>query len=338
MITIEASNINVGGSFSLLKDIATYCNETNRKTRIYIIYDTVYKGLLDLNLNNVELIKTNIVKTIYRYCIPFRKNVLYFCSLPPLSTNRNALLYFHAEYYATKPFDNTRDLSLIEKIHKVVYYPWIKFCARNCRKVLCQTEHIKKLLQQTYNIHAEIRPFFRHIEARDGLKYEDREYDFIYPALTSKHKNHLLLLDAIEEECKSKKFKFILTIPETAVEILKRIDEINSKYPDTIVNWGILPHDKILSLLQRTKWLFFPSLMESLGIPLIEAQRSGAKVASSNLDYSKASISNPVLFEPADKLSMVKVMDDILIHKYDNIKQDVIIKDSKDYILNCLDC
>ena len=137
MITIEASNINVGGSFSLLKDVATYCNETNRKTRIYLIYDTVYEGLLDLKLNNVELVKTNIVKTFIRYCIPFRKNVLYFCSLPPLSPNRNALLYFHAEYYATKPFNNTKDLSLIEKIHKVVYYTCINFCSKNSIKILC---------------------------------------------------------------------------------------------------------------------------------------------------------------------------------------------------------
>lgn len=335
MVIIEASNINFGGSFSLLKDLLHYCNVTHTHAIVYITYDAIFRELVALRYENITLIKTSNFKTILRYLQRGRENVLYFCSLPPFVKNKNSYVYFHSEYYATKPFSGISALAKGEIIRKLLYFPWIKLCKRNCDVFYCQTKHIHKLLSLTYGIDAEVRPFYKDIKLPSIIPIKNRKYDFIYPALASKHKNHLLLLQSIEAARKECEFSFILTIPATNT-LVSIIDSINKKFPNTILNWGLLPHDQVLNLMAQTKCLFFPSTMESLGIPLIEAQRCGALVAASNFEYAQTSVSNAILFDPYSIESMKSTIVEILNRKYDNIKQSILIEDSKKYIIDKL--
>ena len=65
------------------------------------------------------------------------------------------------------------------------------------------------------------------------------------------------------------------------------ITRINSLYDfHPVVNLGKISHDEVFEIYGRSKALLFPSLKESLGLPLIEANQLGLKVLVSNLPFA----------------------------------------------------
>lgn len=50
---------------------------------------------------------------------------------------------------------------------------------------------------------------------------------------------------------------------------------------------GVMPHEKLLEYYKSSKGLLFPSSIESLGLPLLEAARFGLPIIASDLDYVK---------------------------------------------------
>ncbi len=335
MITIEASNINVGGSLNLLKDLAEYVNKHNVSTIVYVSYDEVYKQMNSLNLNCVELVKTNLFSTLLRY-MKKRRNVLFFCSLPPFVSNDNSYVYFHAEYYADALFEGGGALTCYERIKKIAYYFILFFFNKNCSAFFCQTERIREKLNRTYGIEAEVRPFFKRINIDYSLFGCDKKYDFIYPALCSKHKNHINLLRAVKSARRNANFNILLTIPNTAKDILELVDDINNSYPETIVNIGVVNQSVIRDCYCKSKYLIFPSLMESLGLPLLEAVDFNLIVLAADREYVFSAIDNPVVFDPESVDSIASCMQNALNGLYDNTNQKALLKDSKEYIVQCL--
>ena len=335
MITIEASNINVGGSLNLLKDLADYLSRHNIPARIFVSYYEVYKQMCDLDLKGIVLIKTNIWSTILRY-LKNRSRVLYFCSLPPFVRNNNSYVYFHAEYYADPLFEGLSQLSYYERIKKFFYYFILYWFNDNCSLFFCQTERIKKKLERTYGIKAEVRPFFKDLCQEYIGETNEKVIDFIYPALCSKHKNHINLLRAIKKIRPNIRFNIVLTIPDNAKDILEIVDSINKSYPNTIINIGVVSHSVIGDYYRKSKFLIFPSMMESLGLPLLEAIAFDLKVLASDKDYVHSAVDNPIVFNPESVDSIGYCMIEALAGKYDNINQSAKLIDSKEYILKCL--
>lgn len=336
MITIEASNINVGGSLNLLIDFVGYVNDLKIPARVYVAYDEVFLQLSNKNLESVDIVKTDLFHTLLRYMETGRKNVLYFCSLPPFVRNMNSYVYFHTEYYANPLLKGYSLLSISEKIKKIVYYFILKFFHNNCNLFFCQTKGIKEKLCKTYGIHAEVMPFFNKINVANNGMESRKEFDFIFPALCSKHKNHMKLLEAIKLARKKCRFNVVLTISESAKEILNVIDGINQDYPLTIINIGVVPHSIIYDYYRRTKFLIFPSTMESLGLPLLEAVAHNEKVLVSDRDYAYSAIENPITFDPDRVESISLCICKAMNGDYDNIIQKIILKDSKQSIISCL--
>ena len=66
------------------------------------------------------------------------------------------------------------------------------------------------------------------------------------------------------------------------------ITRINSLYDfHPVVNLGKISHDEVFEIYGRSKALLFPSLKESLGLPLIEANQLGLKVLVSKDVYKR---------------------------------------------------
>ena len=54
-----------------------------------------------------------------------------------------------------------------------------------------------------------------------------------------------------------------------------------------IIFQGKIPHEKLLEMYQSSVGLLFPSTIETLGLPLIEAARFGLPIIASDMDYAK---------------------------------------------------
>ena len=75
-------------------------------------------------------------------------------------------------------------------------------------------------------------------------------------------------------------------------DIQKLTDEKN------IMNLGKINRNFVNYLLKNSNFLVFPSLIESLGIPLLEAKYSKLKIISSNIDVI-SEVSDPLIkFNP----------------------------------------
>ena len=103
--------------------------------------------------------------------------------------------------------------------------------------------------------------------------------NLFYPAAGYTHKNHALLkqMDATREA--SLRAEMIVTLSEAEQEALR--------LPQSWVrNVGRLDYVACMAAYQETDALFFPSLLESYGLPLVEAMTLGLPVVCSDLAYA----------------------------------------------------
>jgi glycosyltransferase involved in cell wall biosynthesis len=82
-------------------------------------------------------------------------------------------------------------------------------------------------------------------------------------------------------------------------------------------------------------YLIFPSIMESFGLPLIEAAESGMKVLASNLPYVYDVIIPSLTFGPLDKISIADAVSKALSTNLPFPK--VVTKNEVDKLIELLD-
>ena len=106
---------------------------------------------------------------------------------------------------------------------------------------------------------------------------------FFFPASFYQYKNHMKLLEAFNLLYKksSISFKLLLTID---MNDLKNINNLKLNKP-CFIFLGKLNYSNVINIYQYIDYLVFPSLKESYGLPLIEANINNIKIIASDLDY-----------------------------------------------------
>ena len=297
---IEASQIKFGGGKVLLFDLLDYLYKTNQNAKVWIESKIIYKEIQQKYNSYFDLQHTTQLATLFRY-MKRRENVLFFCSIPPLVKCTNHL--------------------------------WIFIFKGNCNSWGCQIKDIADRLERVYNLQPLLLPFY----SLPVIQIAEKKFDFCYVSYPYPHKNHETLLDGIDKLAQKRFFTIALTIPkeEQFSGLLDRIDEINKKHHHKIIsNVGFIDRNEVFKLYCMSRFLIFPSTLETLGIPLIEAYHCGLKVLSSDLDFSYASIGNVVTFDPSNENSISKIMENALNGLYDDIKQDALIPNRIEEIIS----
>ena len=75
-------------------------------------------------------------------------------------------------------------------------------------------------------------------------------------------------------------------------------DYQNNNVP--IINHGVLDKSEVTNLYLSSEYLIYPSLLESFGLPLIEAIICDCKVLASNRAYVKEICEPSLIFDPLD--------------------------------------
>jgi len=71
---------------------------------------------------------------------------------------------------------------------------------------------------------------------------------------------------------------------------------------------GFLPHQELLLLYSSTRYLIYPSLYESFGIPLLEAKQAGLYIVAAELDYVRDSVNPDQSFDPNSAVSIARAI------------------------------
>jgi len=133
---------------------------------------------------------------------------------------------------------------------------------------------------------------------------------YLYPADFQYHKNHFNLIRAwglFPEDINQP--KLFLTLDEDDFDSVMKTSGIDiRRYGNVIINLGALDHDKVIDLYAGGCALIFPSLLESFGIPLIEADRLNAPIVASELDFVRDVCIPAETFDPLSPLSIMRAV------------------------------
>ena len=229
--------------------------------------------------------------------------VLCFHGLPPLLPNRGRVSVFQ---------QNRIHLGLI---------PLSQYAPRTALRLACERtvarlfrHRVAEYIVQTPSMARALtrwhggQPAVRIVPFADAIVAPQRappEWDFVYVADGEAHKNHRRLLQAwalLAEQ--GLRPRLALTLGPRDAALAGELPALRQRCGAEVHNLGQLGHDQALALLASSRALIFPSLGESFGLPLIEAQQLGLPIVAAELDYVR-DVCTPV--QSFDALSPVSI-------------------------------
>ena len=295
MILIDAIYINSFGGKTILE---AFINS-------FVYYKIDYHFVLDnrLELNCINKLKPNSFSFInashknrrqfYLDNINKYSSILCMSNIPPpIKTKIKTLIYFHNRLLID-PFKH--EIKSQHKILNFIKFQYIRFYNQKDYIWIVQTPLMKKLLKNALRIdHSHIHeyPFFK-IDLDKSILKKSRN-SFVYISSDVTHKNHKRLLNAFIKAAK---------ITDKNIELNLSINKskfIKYNFPGNLKLkfHGTLSKDSVKELYKTNEFAIYPSLVESFGLPLIEAVNYDCKLIASDLPYVHSVVKPSFVFKP----------------------------------------
>jgi glycosyltransferase involved in cell wall biosynthesis len=315
MLVIHAPNVHQGGGRTLLLALLDAANQEH------------CLAVVDQRLNCPNKFVPMIVhrtKTSLRgrLCAEWRLHrlarrgdtVLCFGNLPPLFPNRACVVLFVQNIYVLSDVD-TSGFPLQSRLRILLERFWVRTLHRQASKIIVQTDSVRRAVERVLKRPADVLPFVADPTGytRTAARHRDGRqaaFDFIYVASGDPHKNHANLLEAWVILAHEGHFPSLcLTIDNRQTpELALRIMAVRDKYQLHIENRicsAILDTGK---LYQQADALIYPSMLESLGLPLIEAASIGLPILASEKDFVRDVVDPVESFDPVSPLSIARAV------------------------------
>lgn len=182
-------------------------------------------------------------------------------------------------------------------LYKRVYPLFVRTSIGRKTQVVVQTPYIKQRFSRFYHFDQKrihiLFPDVKYIDRSQVAPYDYPDANlshFFYPATGWVFKNHRLLLEALDLFRQRYpalfplvRFHFSLTA-RSAPAVAAMVQELGLE--DVVLLEGMVSHEVSLQKFAACKALLFPSRMETLGLPLLEAAALGLPVLAANLEYA----------------------------------------------------
>jgi len=231
--------------------------------------------------------------------------VLCMGNLPPLMRCAGKVVVFLQNRYLVDnlPLDG---IPLRVRLRIAIERLWLRLRLRQDMRVVVQTPSMQAAAQNALGILPKLLPFFAYtIPVLSSRSVSTA--GFIYPATADKHKNHLNLLMAWKLLHDSSVCEQLHLTVEDNVEVLKLISNLQ-KAGVSIVNHGHLDPERLSDLYGSCTALIYPSYLESLGLPLLEAGAMGLPVIASEMDFVRDVIVPAETFDPHSAVSIARAV------------------------------
>ena len=329
MLKIFAQNVRGGGGVPLLNYIIEELDKREIQTDIH--HDTSFHATKTKYIKCYEY-KHGFSKILS--FLPRGKNTLFFGNLPPLRKFQNSYVFFHNPYISL-PYDELlkqRPKLLIKYFLQRLY---IRYFGKNVSGFICQTSEIQNQVEKIVTVPVYVLPIFEDIKTLKLTSFSP-SLDLFYPAYPHTHKNHVNLYKALKVlETRNISLTIGLTLPPNVEALLQMFSEFDTSKYITICNYGIIPKIDVLSILQSARALIFPSLRETLGLPLIEAAQLGKPIIAPHLSYIDQIVEPSLRFDPENHRSIAKAIEQFITQK--NVKPAKLkIQDETSQLINLL--
>lgn len=319
-----AATENSGGGYTILADFIdeVVLSKAENIEWIFLVGDSSYKKK-HVNDKKVKFIVKEEIKRswIKRLIFEFltgnkfinKLNPDIYISLqntPTRGVKAKQLVYFHQII----PFQETIKFNFFKKkerlfwiyqhLGKLIYITLFRLTNAT---IIVQSEWLKKILQiNLENKILVVSPIIKLPSNISKNSFALMKNKFFFPASNFKYKNHKIILDAIDvlKERRIEDFEVIFTLD-------KSVERENSE----IVNYiGNVSRKKVLEMLQSSI-LIFPSVLESYGLPLLEAKLIGSYILAPKLEYAKETLNgyrNVSYFDPFNSIELANIMERLI--------------------------
>jgi len=304
MILIDALFINKGGGAVLLQYLIESITAHERHDDFFFLLDPRFEkpGILKKNYIVIPNKISERIKYYKKESSRFSKAFCFANTPPPIKLIVPVYTYFHNQKLLEAPKQK------LKRNYWTIYikYLFIKLYNKNTDYYIVQTPHMVEELTAIKlkdKAHCLTIPFYDNKKYQKGHKpfYERTKDEFVFISNPSPQKNYPTLLDAWEYLLEQGHTPLLhVTIDNTGPQFITRINELNSRGARIKNHVYVDPRE----LYFNCPYLIFPSVVESFGLPLIEAVESGMKVLTSDLPYVYDVITPSITFNALNKISI----------------------------------
>lgn len=322
-ILIDATSSFIGGSYTLLNCLIRELNSTDylKINKINVDILVSRSELLESRSENVNIIYKEYIKKYNVFKLISRnrelKSIVKKCEYDVFFALQNiGIGKIKAKQVVLiqniLPFvDFAIDRNYIK--YRIVLPLIYKFTLKNYNMIFVQTEWLKNIIIKKYKYRGKIkvlRPIDKKIndynfqvdsrlidDLNDSMELQNHIKIF-YPGSTEKYKNSNFLIETVNkfnDLSPDKKYILYITLDGESTQNIKYIGRVKYEMMNCIYN--------------KVDALIFPSLCESLGLPLIEAQIFNIDIIAADRPYSREICKeNCMYFNPVDEESLIQVL------------------------------
>ena len=332
-IVINDIAASSGGALTVLKSFYQHIKSSpyNKKHEWIFLLNSKYVE----ETENIKIIILNDVKKSWINRLKFDfingKNIITKLKTDIVFSLQNTLTYGLkcpqiVYVHQSLPFQNVKKFSFFKKrerklaIYQYVIGTIIKHSIRKANATIVQTKWMRETVINSINISSK-RIIYIPLSQDDYSKFKRNEIftyqNFFYPAANELYKNHKCIYDACEllNNNGLKNFKVYLTINKN--NPIKNITFI-----------GTLSFEQVLEEYNRSI-LIFPSYIETIGLPLLEAKQMGTIILVADCPYAREALEdyeNVYYFNPFDPHELANLMQQVI--------EGVIIKEKTKIAIN----
>lgn len=303
---------NSGGVFSVLEDFyKEIVNSEDDNDWIFLLADKYFPETKRVKILTFHDIKTNWFKRLSFELVTGRKIInrlhpdIYFSLQNTMTLGIAAskkVAYVHQPLFFQKDilfsFFKKKEVSLA--IHQRLIGRFINFTLRKEKPiVIVQTKWMKDAIV-SYKVLPEekvlIVPPKKIAMPNKGII--NLENEFFFPSIVRSYKNHIIIFKAVELLQKEGMYKYRVNITGKPEEF----DVLSSNLAKQIHFMGTIERKLVFKEYEKSV-LIFPSLMETYGLPLLEAKMVGTIIFAADLPYAHEVLggyTNAYYFDPKD--------------------------------------
>lgn len=317
LIIHAVNNVRLGGGYRLLQGLL---KALPPDTRGHLLLDDRVDLSLELPSGFVvERVSASLADRLrierrLRQVANPGDQVLCLGNLPPLFKNPATVTVF------------VQNRHLVESTGQSGVSPWVRFrtyaerlwlrhFSGNTDQFVVQSPTMQRLLEARIGkrevLILPFAPTLSEAFARAvPRRPQDRAYDFIYVSSGEPHKNHRRLIESWILLANEGVYPSLcLTLdPADFPELCSWIQTCVDRWGLRIHNLGRVPADRMRVHYAEAGALIFPSALESLGLPLIEARQVGLPVLASELDYVRDLLDPEETFDPTSATSIARAI------------------------------
>lgn len=308
------------GAMTILSEFYNYvCQNDKENEWFFLLSDSCFK-----QTENVKIIVRKDIKKskIKKIIFDFICGKYFIQSLNPdvVLSLQNIItfgikvpqcVYIHQSlpYIRTKKFSFFRREERESAIYQRIIGKVIDKSIKRADRVIVQTQWMKKAICKKLCVDAsKIVPILPDFENLEKYKQEDI-FDkklFFYPTSDNVYKNNI---------CITKACSFVTNVVKKDFSVLLTLSQENfNSNCDQVKYIGHLAKDKMIDYYNRCT-LIFPSYVETVGLPLIEAKMLGTLILASDCPFSREVLNgyeNAYFFDPFNPEELAKLMINVM--------------------------